>query len=178
MALTFRGVNAARLLAVAILGLLAACGGAAPVGSGGAAVPSVAAPPAAGGLGGNASGPCSLITEAEIESILGGKDVAVPDVDTKGCTFNAIDLSADLIAINVRVEDPTGVDFSSIRLLFADGKDVSGIGDAAFSSEDSSLLYFARNNRMYAVQIVFLPDELDQTTVSQAIARKMLEHIG
>ncbi|MBA2558043.1 MAG: DUF3558 family protein, partial [Chloroflexi bacterium] len=143
-----------QLSALAAVLLLVACGGTTPgsapgTGAGGANGTSPTS--AAGGgdsLGGNASGPCSLITEAEMEEII-GKMVNAPEVDGTGCTFNSIELD-DLIAINVRLEQANGADFQGIEILFPEGTEVAGLGDRGYMSPDGSLLYFARNNRLYA----------------------------
>ena len=153
-------------LLLVLVAALAACGG-----SGAAA--------SAGGAQGGAPGDfCKLVTQAEIEAATGVK-VSPIDSDDEGgdCTW-ALE---SLAAVNLRIDDENSTDFAAQKLLFPDGRDISGIADKAFwapSNEGQllgSVLYFAVKGWAHAVQLVLFPmDDAKNQKTAETIARAAL----
>jgi hypothetical protein len=159
--------------------------GAAPAAEQGAAPATPAAAPAAKGVD-----PCALLTEAEIEEVLGQKLPVVstaaesPDKNSPGCMWQNESMSLVVMAaseaqiragFNSTAEARYELD-KSVRPPGDEITDVTGLGDAAFWSKKVGLTILRRGKALVTVAISSkdLPEKLER---ARALGAKIMSRL-
>lgn len=179
--LATRSIGQTRQLARAFIALMAtatlfaACSGGTPAASTGGGGGGASAQ-ASSGTGGGAAGTadmCKLVSADEVGAATNDK-VTTTEGDARSCTWTLSKLNA----VNLRIESDDASDFKGQKILFADGRDISGLGDRAFWGPSLAVLYAVYHGKTYAVQLVlFANDDAKNLASATAILQKALSRI-
>ncbi len=104
---------------------------------------------------------CHIVTLEEVSAAAGGAPAVLgADYDLEGeCNWDVgepNELGTPAAFVNLRVDFSNALD--DARTLFPDGEDVA-VGDDAYWMPDLNVLNFAKNGRIYAVQIALVDSE-------------------
>jgi hypothetical protein len=139
------------LLLPAVL-LLVACGGGAPRATPTGGAPTAGGPGGTPGQGGTVD-PCTLVTAAELTTIMGEEMTQQPTEETGTCTFTA---AGGIPSINVRFESG---DLSVPRTILEQHADVTVAGQpAVIGSLMGVIVYVQHGSQMLVIQSVLTED--------------------
>ena len=141
--------------------------------------PSATEAPDATDAGGNA-GPsgaagamCRTLTLDEVGAIVGGT-VTISEGSDTDCTWT----TASFASINLRIEQGGSTDLKGQKLLFTDGRDITGVGERAFWAPSVTVLYAVYHGKVYAAQLVlFTTDEAKSLEIATSVLQKALSRI-